>query len=359
MLIYAVVLIGCCILLLMAHTGRHEQQKQIAYFCVFIITVFAAVRGYVGTDTYSYHMIFVDNSSEAILDIAKIIEPLFALLIKSTALITDNSFVFIALISIIQGLILMKLVNTSKNPVDFLLIYIAVFYLNFEFNILRAGTAVLLLVWANQIPNDEENRKKFYLIGIAAVLTHYSAVIGFLPMVLLRQKEVNTRLLATALIVIALVCAYYFVIGNEALYGKYLIYSGEFGFEESSATNRSFIFSLPIYFLLYISVVNRKNVLGISSLFLVWVGLRWMTTILGFVGRAESIVNALLLFSVIEHILVGWRKQVRSTAILGLTIMWLIGTLLNIEDPVIPSGSSFNDNYLNSPFIPYKFLWEN
>ena len=342
----------------MAHAGRHEQQNQVAYFCVFIITVFAAVRGYVGTDTYSYHMIFVDNSTETIIDIAKIIEPFFAILIKSTALITDNSFVFIALIAIIQGFILVKLVNTSKNPIDFLVIYIAVFYLNFHFNILRAGTAILLLVWANRIPNDQENGAKFYLIGMAAVLTHYSAAIGFFPMAFLRQKKANTRLLATALMVIALVLAYYFVIGNDALYGKFLIYSGEFGFEESMATNWSFIFGLPIYFLLYISVVSRKNFLEISSLFLVWVGLRWMTTTLGFVGRVESIVNALLLFSVIEHILVGWRKQVRRAAILGLTIMWLIGTLLNIEEPVIPSGLSFNDDYLNSPFTPYRFLWE-
>ena len=358
MLTYAVVLIGCCTLLLMAHSCRHEQQKQVAYFCIFITTVFAAVRGYVGTDTYSYHMMFVDNGAEDIFDIAKIIEPFFAILIKFTALITDNSFMFTALVSAIQGLILVRLVNTSKNPIDFLVIYIAVFYLNFQFNILRAGTAILLLILANRMPNDEKNRMKFYLIGITAVFTHYSAAIGFLPMVFLRLKKTSTRLFAAALMVIALTLAYYFVIGNEALYGKYLIYSGEFGFEESTATNWSFVFSLPIYFLLYISVVDRKNFLEMSSLFLVWVGLRWVTNTLGFVGRVESIANALLLFLIIEHMLVGWRKQVRSAAILGLTIMWLTGTLLNIEDPVIPSGPSFNENYLSSPFTPYKFLWE-
>jgi hypothetical protein len=358
LLIYAVVLIGCCILLLMAHSCNHEQQKQVAYFCLFITTLFSAVRGYVGTDTYSYHIMFADNGVEDILDIAKIIEPFFAILIKSTALITDNSFIFTALVSIIQGLILVKLVNTSKNPKDFLAIYIAVFYLNFQFNILRAGTAILLLVLANRMPNDQKNSMKFYLIGIAAVLTHYSAAIGFLPMVFLRQKKASTRLFAAALMVFALALGYYFVIGSEALYGKYLIYSGEFGFEESLATNWSFVFSLPIYFLLYISVVHRKNFLEMSSLFLVWVGLRWVTNTLGFVGRVESIVNALLLFLVIEQILVGWRKQVRSAAILGLTIMWLTGTLINIEDPVIPSGPSFNENYLNSPFTPYRFLWE-
>lgn len=345
---------------MVARAGRREQQQWAAYFCVFIITIFSAVRGYVGTDTYSYHMMFVDNNVEDIVDISKIIEPFFAILIKFTALITDNSFAFIALISIIQGLILVKLVETSKNPIDFLIIYVAVFYLNFQFNILRAGTAILLLVLANRISNEMENKKGFYLLGIAAVLIHYSAVIGFLPMVLIRQKKGGARLLAVALIVIALIFAYYFVIGNEALYGKYLVYSGEFGFEESSATNRSFIFSLPIYFLIYISVVRRVSFLGITSLFLVWFFLRWVTLFFVFVGRVEIIVNALLLFFVIEHVLVGWRSKVRSVALVGLMVMWLSGTLMALreEDPVVSGGVVLDENHLMSPFNPYKFFWE-
>jgi EpsG family len=357
---YAIVLIGCCILLILARTSYYQQQQRIAHFCVFLITLFAATRGYVGTDTYSYHLIFVENGPQDIVSISKVIEPLFAVLIKVTALIFSSSFVFVALVSIIQGIILVKLVNTSKNPVDFLMIYIAVFYLNFSFNILRAGTAVLLLVLANRIQNHERNKVKFYLFGVAAVLTHYSALIGFLPMIYMRQIRKTTKFLAVALIVIAAVLMYYFMLSNEALYGKYMVYSEAFDSNESQATSKSFIFSLPLYLMLYISVVNRKNLLGVTSLFLVWFLVRWTTSQFMLVGRIEIIVNALLLFSVIEYSLISWRGRLRSIALVGLTVMWLYGTLtvLGDEGSLLAGSAAQRESYLMSPFNPYKFFWE-
>lgn len=343
-----------------ARIGYHEQQKVVAYFCVFIISIFSAMRGYVGTDTYSYHMMFIENINENIIDIIKIIEPSFALLIKSVALVTDNSFVFIALISIIQGLVLVKLVSTSKNPIYFLMIYIAVFYLNFQFNILRAGTAVLFLVLASRIPNEGDGKIKFYLIGIVAVLTHYSAVVGFLPMIFIRQRTAAKRFIAVGLILVALVFMYYFMHGNEALYGKYLIYSNELVFDGSPAISKSFIFSLPLYFLLYIGVARKGDLLGITFFFFIWLVVRWMTSIFMIMGRVEIIVNALLLFSVVEYVLVGWRYRVRSIALVGLVVMWLYGTLtfLGEQNPAMSGSVVLDENHLMSPFNPYKFFWE-
>ena len=360
MSIYPIVLVGLSLLLMGVYAGNYYQQKWISYFCIFFLTCFSALRGYVGTDTYAYHLMFLDNGAEDLLDVAKSIEPLFALLIKFVALITDSSFVFVALISIIQGLLLTGLATTSKKPAIFLLVYIALFYINFQFNILRAGTAILLLVLANRIPNEAKNQSKFYLLGIAAILIHYSTVIGFLPMLLIRQKNRNAQCFAVVLIVIALVFAYYFVMNNEALYGKYLVYSAELSSEVSNATNKSFIFSLPIYFLLYVSVVEKENFLKVTLFFLVWFVLRWATTSFIIFSRAEVVVNALLLFFVIEHVPVGWKNQIRNVALGGLIVMWLYGTLIRLgeEDPVMSGSIALDENHLMSPFNPYRFVWE-
>lgn len=360
MSIYTIVLIGCSFLLMGGAVGGHFQQKWTSYFCVSLLTCFSALRGYVGTDTYTYHTIFLDNGSEGILDVAKSIEPFFALLIKFVALITDSSFIFVAFISIIQGLLLVRLVATSKKPTVFLLVYIALFYINFQFNILRAGTAILLLVLANRIPDESKNQSRFYLLGAASVLIHYSAAIGFLPMLLIRQKNRNAQFFSAAWIVVALTFAYYFLMDNEALYGKYLVYSTELSSEVSSATNKSFIFSLPIYFLLYVSVVEKENFLKITLFFLVWFILRWATTLFVLVSRAEIVINALLLFYVIEYVSVGWRNQIRSVALVGLIVMWLYGTLMLLgeEDPAVSGSIALDENHLMSPFNPYKFFWE-
>lgn len=344
----------------MIRAGRQEQQKRVAYFCVLLITLFSAMRGYVGTDTYSYHVMFINGSIENMLDISKSIEPLFAALIKFSAFIINSSFVFIALISIIQGILLIKLISISKNPANFLMVYIAIFYLNFEFNILRAGTAILFIVLANQLSNNKNNNVGFYLAGIAAVLIHYSTAIAFLPMIILNQKKKNTKLLAIALVVITLIGAYYFVLNNDALYGKYIIYSSEIFSQISDTENRSFIFSLPLYFALYLSVVERENRLRVTSLFLIWLVLRWGTSLFMLVGRVEIIVNALLLFSVVEYDLTGWKRRVRSIALVGLSVMWLYGTLIVLQkgDPASSGSIALDEDHLMSPFNPYKFFWE-
>ena len=360
MFTYAIVLISCSLFLLGAYVCTHDQHRQIPYFCVFVLTLFSALRGYVGTDTYSYHLMFLDNSTENISNIASSVEPFFALWIKIFSLITDSSFIFIASISVIQGALLTKLVATSKKPAIFLLVYIALFYINFQFNILRAGTAILLLVLANRISDENANQKKFYFFGVTAVLIHYSAAIGLLPMLFIMQKNRNARFLAAILISVVLVFAYYFLIGNEALYGKYVVYSVELSSDISDATNKSFVFSLPIYILLYASVVEKRNFLKVTLLFLVWFILRWATTFFVLVSRAEVVVNALLLFFVIEHVSTGWRNKIRNIALVGLVVMWLYGTLMVLQDDdsTVSGSIALDENHLMSPFNPYKFFWE-
>ena len=193
MLVYAAVMIACLLLLTVAHLGSTRQRKRIVLFSVFALTCFAALRGYVGTDTGAYHSMFSNFSNESLADVLGVVEPIFALLIKAAATFSDDSFVFVVLIALIQGLLLARVATTSNNPLDFLAIYVTIFYLNFHFNIVRAGTAILFLILAMRVPKEDDNQTKFYALGVAAILAHYSAVIGFLPLLLLRQRAAAPR----------------------------------------------------------------------------------------------------------------------------------------------------------------------
>ena len=360
MLVYAAVMIACLLLLTVAHFGSRRQRKRIVLFGVFALTCFAALRGYVGTDTGAYHSMFSDFSNESLADVLGVVEPIFALLMKATATFSDDSFVFVVLIAVIQGLLLARVATTSNNPLDFLAIYVTIFYLNFHFNIVRAGTAILFLILAMRVPKEDDNQTKFYALGVAAILAHYSAVIGFLPLLLLRQRAANAKSLAIGLLVLVMGSVYYFTTANEFLLAKYLAYVDILAPDVTNSVSLSFILGIPLYLLLYVSAVNKSNRVGLTLLFTVWLFARWLTAVFTLFGRVEIIINALLLFSIIELALVGWRHQLRKVAVTGLTVMWLFGSLLGLqEESSIMDGLGISDSlYRMSPFIPYKFIWD-
>ena len=358
MLPYVIVLISTCYLLVVVRHAYHYQQKWVAYLCTVVITVFAMLRGYVGTDTYSYHVMFFDYGSESLLSNMQSIEPLFAILIKFSALMSGNSFVFTGLISVVQGLVLIRLIRTSDKPAIFLAIYIAVFYLNFEFNILRAGTAILLLMLASRAKSDN-NGKLFYLFGIASVLTHYTAIIGFFPMVFMKEKGATAKILATVLMLTCVAAIFYLLLNSPQNY-KIMFYSHNFFTGEFLTFGIGFIVIQLIYLLIYISAVNKNNVVPLTAFFLVWLIMVWATIPFEFVGRIADLVNALLLFSVIEHKFVGWRSQALNIGLLALICVSLSGNFKGVlNDAMISAkGANLSINYLMSPYNPYKFFWE-
>lgn len=360
MLVYAAILMTCLGLLTVAHTGSKHQQKVICLICIASLTCFSALRGYVGTDTYAYHLMFIESRGEEFLDSLRTIEPLFALLMKSFALFSDNSFGFVASISILQGLLVARLASTSRNPLDFLMVYTALFYLSFHFNIIRAGTAILILISANRVIRGDKEQGKFYLLGIAAILMHYSTIVGFLPMLIARQRSTTQRFLTIALVTISLAFAYRLIVADEMIVGKYFVYFELLTPDVSNSASMTFIFGLPLYLMLYISVVSRKNRIGLTLFFMVWLFARWLTSIFTLAGRIELIVNSILLFTIIEISLNGWRHQIRKISLTGLTVMWLFASLSGLanEDAIRDQMGVTGEAYLNSSFTPYRFFWD-
>jgi len=329
-------------------------QKWFAFFGVIVITLFAASRGFNGTDTYSYHLMFSENISTSLIELVLMVEPLFALFLKFISLVTQNSFVFIAFVSIVQGIILVKLVFTSKKPIIFLLVYIAVFYFNFEFNIIRAGSAILLLVLASRYIDSGRNIE-FYIFGVAAVLMHYSALFGFLFLVYFKENILWIKIFFTALtLLIALIVFNYFI--DDSRLGIFSKYFDTVGKDQVTQFGFGFYITQLLYLIFYFSVVERERVISQTFLFVAWMAMMWLGLSFEYVDRISIMVSALFLFLSIELELVYLKNIIRNIALVGIVVVGLFGNLTTMEN--VSNSTELESRYAASPYIPYMFFWE-
>lgn len=356
---YAVVMIPACLFLLAVRMTPEYVQRRVAYMVVVVITAFAALRGYVGTDTYAYHRMFENFSTESMAETVQFTEPLFVALIKLAASVSENSFVFVGLIALVQGLILLRLIKVSKKPADMLAVYIAVFFVNFEFNILRAGTSILLLMAARQVWK-EKNGTLFYFFTFAAVFAHYSAVVAALPMIFMRENRMSLKILVLILVV-PLIAAVSFLLVSPGQIEKYVGYIEQARAGSEASYGVGFFILILLYFLLYLSAVTKKNFLPLTALFLSWITIRWLSNHILFLDRIEIIVNALMLYGIVEKRIAGWQRQTQAAALICLTFLSLYGTLDGLEksDAGARGMETLDDKIAanTSPYIPYKFFW--
>jgi EpsG family len=360
MLVYAFILIPTCLILTFVRNESPRWQRLAAYPIVALITFFAALRGSVGTDTAAYRRLFDNFQGENILEILKFTEPVFVFLIKISSVVSDQSSVFISLVAFLQGILLIRLISKSNRPADFLAIYISIFYINFEFNILRSGVAILFLLAASQVISEVKNRN-FYFYGTAAVFSHYTSVIGFLPMVFLRGKSFSEKVRVTVLmIVIPFACLFLFTDLNQ--YEKYLFYINAFDKGVEAKYGVGFFVTLLVNFLIYLSFLNKKNAFGLTFLFLTWAVFRWASNSFLFVDRVAIIFQALYIFSVLDGRLTGWKRRLYDFSLIGLVALSLYGVLTGLEEADRNTRSSavfaLDFGLSGSPYIPYKFFWD-
>jgi hypothetical protein len=333
---------------------QRDQQRWVAVYVVIIITLFASIRGFTGTDTYSYHLIFSENISTPLPELMGSTEPLFALFLKASSMVTSNSFAFIAFISIVQGVVLVKLVLTSKKPVVFLLMYIAVFYFEFEFNILRAGTAILLLVLATRYIDCKQGRE-FYIYAGAAVLMHYSTLLVLLPLVYIKEDGLRTRIFFTTLTLLLALILFNYLIDQSRL-GIFTRYFYTVKKEQSSQFGFGFYVTQLLYLIFYFSIIKTKRFAIQTFLLIAWLTIMWLSLSFAYVDRVNIILSAIFLFLGIEVEVENRRNQVRTIALAGIFVVSLFGNLTTMEG--VSTSTELDSNYAASPYIPHRFFWE-
>lgn len=175
MIFYVVLLFSA--LGLSALSLRFTAENQLA-ICKFVVLIFggvAAIRGYVGTDTYSYHLHFqMLTEAKSIFAMLLITEPIFIVLAKLVSIVGGSSFLYVFGISVLQILLLLYVVGRVAKPGLFLLLYVSTFYVDFHFNILRASTALLFVLAA--LVNLRRGLIYYFPFLVAAVFSHFTAV---------------------------------------------------------------------------------------------------------------------------------------------------------------------------------------
>lgn len=357
MIDYVLVLLPVCLLSLAASQLAIESQRHVVGMLVLLLTAFAAMRGYVGTDTGAYHTMFADYAGESVVDLATVVEPVFALLLTASASVSESSFVFVAAIAVLQGLLLLLVLSRHEQPAMFLAVYASTFYLNFHFNILRAGTAALFLL-LTVASLRARSRTGFYTYGFLSVLSHYSSVLFFLPLNLVGRRL--THGLFWLAVSGAAAVGLMFVFVNEARYVQYLTYVALFDAGDSV----EYGFGLLALFLLYAAIfaltVSRANYRLLTLLLVLWGVTRLASNYLLFVSRVEVIINLMLVFLLLGQETRRGARGARTLAVALLVMLNLYGNIGRLEatDQSTRGGFAADPYRRNSTYIPYRFAWE-
>jgi EpsG family len=354
---YAIVLVPTCLLALAASQLALQAQRQVVAALTLVLTAFAAARGYVGTDTGAYHTMFTDYGSEQLVDLTDIVEPVFALMIWASAALSDNSFIFVSAIAVVQGSLLLLVLARHERPAMFMALYASTFYLNFHFNILRSGTSALLLLLAISSLRAGE-RIRFYAYGFASLLSHYSALAFFLPLNLTGRRFSSGLLWLFVSGAAALGLMLVFV--NEARYVQYLTYLALLDAGDSVQYGFGLLALFVLYALVFAATVSRSNYKALTFLFLVWAATRLASNYMLFVSRIEVVINLILLSLLIGSPPRHNSESLRTAALVLLVMLNLYGNLVGLEaaDQSARGGFSADPYRRNSTYIPYKFAWE-
>lgn len=150
------------------------------------LLVFSTLRGWVGTDTYSYEVI----ADEHIRHIGTLKwEPLFGLLFYGLADLSQNAALAIRGVSLLISLLFFAYFwRASKDERFVFMAYlIPVFYFTYTMNILRVGLGCALVLYAVR-GLSQHSKPRFLVYSALAVLSHYSHLISVAYLYIMTRK---------------------------------------------------------------------------------------------------------------------------------------------------------------------------
>jgi len=318
-----------------------------------ILGVIASLRGFVGTDTFSYHLHFELIKSFELFDKGSLkIEPAFVAIAKLVELYGGDSFTYISFIGILQTLLLIYLLRRLERPALFLIFYIATFYISFHFNIIREATSLLLIMIS--LTWIKEGGRMFFITLLASFFFHYTAIL-FVPYVLLYKLFTERKyvsliwLIPTILVVIFGVLTLF----SDVLNAKYEGYANEEGLESARDLGMGLLLQLFLYIGLGVTLFKRGKT-DLIFFVLPVILIKILIVRYPLLGRLEMFFNISLLCLLTKDAVKGWQLEFSSVILVALSLLNIYGTLhiLSNED------AQKNDLIHSlSPLIPYHTLF--
>lgn len=305
------------------------------------------LRGNVGTDTYYYLGLFDDYMYYGESD-AKY-EPGFEILGKALIYLGLSPRFALASIGLITTLVLCKAYSASKRQMLLLtLLVFPLFFFDFTMNGIRYGLSFSLATLAI----DSLQRGKYRaatIWGVIAFSIQYSAILVMLPFVGVLVKKKYIFLFISLLSIAFLASPDLFSLITDRISGKTDAYSNVF-----SPSIFSGVAPLAIVLMIYISFLHFNKGLY-SKLIHIILLLEVLSFILAKFTYAGLRFQGVFMYCMILYIkynLDGIELQYIRKYVYILIILSIIGILLFVKNI-----SGFVDGDM-SPFLPYKFFWE-
>jgi hypothetical protein len=201
---------------MIASRDRFDQAGR--YLLLAPLAIFTFIyAGHIGSDLISYSGIY--DTAEILL-----LEPGFSILMMSAKSMGLGYDSFAKLVALAQFVLLVLVVKRLRDPSFFLLFYVSVFFLNFQFNVVRNSLALLILA-AFYV----RTQKLSMIALVSASIIHYSSLIslGFYWLAILRRQWLAMSIVLGLAIVIAVIQLYPDLVtgqlGDLFVYRDYLV----------------------------------------------------------------------------------------------------------------------------------------
>lgn len=156
---------------------KSKQQKICFWILVIYLVLLAGFRYGLESDYWHYYNIFQGKQKVSTLEVG------FKLFIAIIRLCTKNYAVFCVVVAIVTCGIKSHFLSKLQYPFIALFCYYLRFYVLFDLNAIRQGMAMSFVMIAIYflMKND---KKKYFLFIVLAILFHTVAVCGLIPLVL-------------------------------------------------------------------------------------------------------------------------------------------------------------------------------
>lgn len=263
-------------LLLKDYPNKQLAKKSFIFIITFLMCLAAALKNWgVGNDTYAYYLDFERMRETSFPEIfamfgnaGREMEPGFRLFEKICGLIFPNYYIYTFFMALLFTSAIGKLIYISvKHLSSYVLCYgyyLSLLFFNVPNNLLRQTIAMAFIIWAMIF--IVQGKKKFWpiLFLFIAFMLHHSSIIGFVPLVFVKMKNIKFVYIASLV-----VCPIVFVIGPY-LVDMMVILSGNPRYahylgKESSAKPMMFIVQMFLFYsvgLFNLKKMNKMDTLG-------------------------------------------------------------------------------------------------
>lgn len=350
MLIYSLFYLLITVTFLFHRKVVPSQRKILLALFFLALILFAGLRGSVGSDTpgYAQHFQLAADADGARLLLLQV-EPAFVSLLYFLRQLSESSLFFIFSYSLIQSFIIWRIYSRIEKKL-FILIYVLLFYVQFHFNTLRAGTATLLLLYSLV----EDRRSLKYLAIILAPGFHASILI-FYPFFVFKPNFKNFAIAAIAILLSYLflsdlIIQFYEKGAGYSDYGKYL---------QKGYSTLSIIFT-PYILLSILLIKNASLQFKLSGVALILSYL--LGNIFPIAYRLIIISQVFYFYFMLESLNNNLFEKVKLfvfwpffSILFALNLLGIMNEGKNLEFRV--NSGELPIRVFNSTTIPYKLYW--